>query len=262
MYKTKIDWAESSWNPVTGCLHDCEYCYARSMVHRFGGDTPDNIPRVLDAPVRKDNGKINPYPFGFAPTFHRYRLDMPAKWTEPRTIFVCSMADLLGDGTPDEWWKAVFDAAYAANWHRYLILTKRPERYGDVIEYLETDVKNYPADPADPPSIFLGATATNNEQLDRAYDTKATWLSIEPLRERLLTDTNFVSFRAYDGAEYGRWCWVVIGAETGTHKDKVIPEREWVMEIARECAQWRTPVFMKESLRAIMGDDFRQEYPW
>lgn len=29
MNKTKIDWATASWNPVTGCLHDCEYCYAR-----------------------------------------------------------------------------------------------------------------------------------------------------------------------------------------------------------------------------------------
>lgn len=27
--KTKIDWCDASWNPVTGCLHGCEYCYAR-----------------------------------------------------------------------------------------------------------------------------------------------------------------------------------------------------------------------------------------
>ena len=26
MKKTKIDWADSTWNPITGCLHDCEYC--------------------------------------------------------------------------------------------------------------------------------------------------------------------------------------------------------------------------------------------
>ena len=35
-YKTKIDWADATWNPVTGCLHGCEYCYARRIAERFG----------------------------------------------------------------------------------------------------------------------------------------------------------------------------------------------------------------------------------
>ena len=39
MNKTKIDWCDSTWNPVTGCLHGCEYCYARNIAHRFGGFT-------------------------------------------------------------------------------------------------------------------------------------------------------------------------------------------------------------------------------
>lgn len=38
MNKTKIDWCDSTWNPVTGCFHDCEYCYARSIATRFGGN--------------------------------------------------------------------------------------------------------------------------------------------------------------------------------------------------------------------------------
>lgn len=35
--KTKIDWCDSTWNPVTGCFHECEYCYARGIAHRFSG---------------------------------------------------------------------------------------------------------------------------------------------------------------------------------------------------------------------------------
>lgn len=35
--KTKIDWCDSTWNPVTGCRHDCAYCYARKIAERFGG---------------------------------------------------------------------------------------------------------------------------------------------------------------------------------------------------------------------------------
>lgn len=37
MKKTKIDWVESTWNPVTGCNHDCAYCYARNIARRFSG---------------------------------------------------------------------------------------------------------------------------------------------------------------------------------------------------------------------------------
>ena len=36
MNKTKIEWCDSTWNPVTGCLHGCEYCYARKIANRFG----------------------------------------------------------------------------------------------------------------------------------------------------------------------------------------------------------------------------------
>lgn len=32
---TKIDWCDSTWNPVTGCLHGCEYCYARCRKVRW-----------------------------------------------------------------------------------------------------------------------------------------------------------------------------------------------------------------------------------
>ena len=36
--KTKIDWCDATWNPVTGCLHGCEYCYARRIAERFRED--------------------------------------------------------------------------------------------------------------------------------------------------------------------------------------------------------------------------------
>ena len=39
MDNTKIDWADMSWNPVTGCRHGCPYCYARQIATRYGGWT-------------------------------------------------------------------------------------------------------------------------------------------------------------------------------------------------------------------------------
>jgi hypothetical protein len=32
---TSIEWAQWSWNPLTGCKHDCPYCYARDIAKRF-----------------------------------------------------------------------------------------------------------------------------------------------------------------------------------------------------------------------------------
>ena len=56
--------------------------------------------------------------------------------------------------------------------------------------------------------------------------------------------------------------WVIIGAETGHRKGKVIPERKWIEHIVRDANESCIPVFMKESIREIMGKDFRQEFPW
>jgi protein gp37 len=55
--------------------------------------------------------------------------------------------------------------------------------------------------------------------------------------------------------------WVIIGAESGARKGKVIPEKAWVNYIVEDCANNGIPVFMKESLRELMGDDFVQEWP-
>ena len=57
--------------------------------------------------------------------------------------------------------------------------------------------------------------------------------------------------------------YVIIGAETGNRKNKVIPKKEWVDDIVRQCDENEIKVFMKESLQEIMGDDFRQDkLPW
>lgn len=266
-YKTKIDWCDASWNPVTGCFHGCEYCYARRMAHRYAGSlNSDGGLHVLDKPYRGNIGpilfKAEPYPYDFDPTFHRYRLDIPSRWQRPRTIFVCSMADLFGDWVPDEWIDDVIRSSQKALQHRYLFLTKNPERYDLWLDRFENgkikgldEIQN----------CWFGASATNNEQLERANRSRAIWLSIEPIRERIETDEHqFMEFVPSTGGEIerARWAWVVIGAETGNSKEKVRPEKEWIDSIVEECRNYGTPVFMKESLRSLMGPDFVQEFPW
>jgi len=250
--KTKIDWADSTWNPVTGCLHNCDYCYARNIANRFSATSDWHVypaPLVLDEPYRNcGEGRAEPYPHGFAPTFHRYRLGDPARWKKPRTIFVCSMADLFGKWVPDEWIKEVINACLEAPQHRYLFLTKNPARYMHLIANGII--------PEDQPNFWLGSTATIPEVEFFWHDTVNTFVSIEPILAPFhdLTD---------EGIEpASKTGWVIIGAETGSRANKVIPKKEWIDEIAGVAKKAGTPVFMKESLRELMGDDFIQQFPW
>jgi len=249
--QTKIDWCDSTWNPVTGCLHGCEYCYARRIAERFGSGFSKapimkeaEIFSIKEKPIA--NGKFLPYPFDFKPTFHRYALDVPQQWKTPKTIFVCSMADLFGRWVPDYWIKAVFDACEAAPQHRYLFLTKNPSRYIDLAE------KNLL-----PRQHWYGYSATKQDQLwtfKHADECPCLnlFVSIEPIQEQMQP-----GFSTHTPAD-----WVIIGAETGNRKGKTVPIKEWIDSIVMECEYTGRPVFMKESLRGIMGDDFRQEFPW
>lgn len=286
--KTKIDWCDSTWNPVTGCLHGCEYCYARKIAKRFGGASETHNNECchecqwitegtgeihdLDEPVYDfDNGRNAPYPFDFDPTFHRYKLDEPQRWKKPRNIFVCSMADLFGDWVPDEWIAEVFRACDAAPQHRFLFLTKNPGRYchleragimpkGDNFWFGATfDHSNWPGH--DGPHEIPGRPTTFTLHGKMVHDAGDFYYPAYPEKNR------FVSFEPllYDiGAHIGSTGaqWHIIGAETGNRKGKVATQREWVEHIVEYSDKNHIPVFMKESLRGLMGDDFRQEFPW
>lgn len=273
--KTKIDWADATWNPVTGCLHGCEYCYARRIAERFrsmkiydpecqcqrhliahGMLKGTGKPLELDYPweqMNKDGSITNAaYPFGFEPTFHRYKLDEPQKWKKPRNIFVCSMADLFGKWVPDEWLQEVLQACDAAPQHRYLFLTKNPDRYLELSCLMPKHRR-----PPNAAELWFGQSFTG-ENLNYTPLMLIPWqkrfISIEPLL-RNLSRAEAMDIAATNG-------WVIVGAETGNRKDKVIPKKSWIDDIAAACEEMNTPIFMKESLRELMGPDFRQEFPW
>ena len=229
MNKTKIDWCDSTWNPITGCLHNCPYCYARGIAKRFAGiaDLPfyedvdpkeyygfiyDNEKDIYDVfrqqERRSEKGTIvkAAYPFGFAPTFHRYRLDEYKK-KETRTIFVSSMGDLFGEWVPDEWIKKVFEACESTPQHRYVFLTKNPKRYMELeIQGILPEGNNY----------WFGSTATTQTEYFGESGYHNTFISIEPICG---------SFDKIDNP-VKKAGWVIIGAETGNRVGKVIPERE------------------------------------
>lgn len=271
MDKTKIDWCDSTWNPVTGCLHGCEYCYARRKAERFRGLEPsengawntiqygkgkERLGVLNSAQVKKcKDGKIirAPYPFGFTPTLYRYRLNDYIN-KKGRNIFVCSMADLFGDWVPDEWIEEVFAACAKAPQHNYLFLTKNPKRYLD----LEISGKLPKND-----NMWYGVTITNMKQVEQAYEAVERlpirvnlFFSIEPLLEDISWHP-----RWSDMAMNWWMDWVIIGAETGCRKNKVVPERKWIKNLVNDCGFMQVSVFMKSSLKDIWGEPLIQEFP-
>lgn len=256
MNKTKIDWCDSTWNSVTGCLHGCEYCYAREIAERFGGKQKYANVFDMEKPVRDGDGIAKAFPYSFSPTFHRYHLD-DYTGKPGRVIFVGSMADLFGDWVPDEWINEVFAACGKAPQHTYLFLTKNPERYYDLLDT---------GDLPDHENMWYGISATDEDQLKRAVEaagrlvpTARTFLSMEPLREDIVKSAYWdpgILQRYFD--------WFIVGAETGRRAGKILPERKWVENIVDSCRDMGKPVFLKDgrgTMEKIWGKPLIREYP-
>lgn len=250
MNKSKIDWCDFSWNPVTGCGHGCEYCYARALARRFSGDMrisikdpqvknvegPAGPVYVLENPYKTQRGKTLAFPAGFEPTLHEYRLPDPARKKKPASIFVCSMADLFAEAVPDEWIGRVFDACRAAPWHRYMFLTKNPDRYRrlDQAGALPRDA-----------NFWYGTTVTNladaSSRLPLLPRGVNRFASAEPIMGPIDMDV------ACPGAERPVVDWLIVGAETGNRRGKVTLELEWITCLTGWAHMNGVPVLVKLS---------------
>lgn len=261
MQKTKIEWCTMTWNPVTGCWHGCNYCYAKKIAERFG-DTPcesGNCCYCADCrehllgfrcqsyrPAEKihtlenkrywyvPRRRVRQFPYGFEPTFHTYRLDEPIMHKKPERIFVVSMGDLFGDWVPEGWITKVFDACIQAPQHKYMFLTKNPKRYTELAEKgLLPALDNF----------WYGQTCTKG-QVKAFFGPYHQFLSAEPL-QGVVDPWGFEL--------------VIVGTETGNRKGKYIPTIRNIMQSADNSMGC---VFMKDSLVPIIGEkDMRREIP-
>ena len=213
MGKTKIDWATDSINVVTGCLNNCDYCYARKMAFRLKG--------------RFGYPKDEP----FRPTFHPDKLDeiYNLRGAHHR-IFLDSMGDWYSNGVEEGWIIRVLDAIRCKDMSTFLILTKRPDR----IPYLWTYPRN----------LWFGTTITKQNDLWR----------LDALKKNAEVMHKFVSFEPLHGpikVDLSDIDWVIIGAESGNRKGKIVPEVEWVQQICHQAKG--KPVFLKNNLRSVMS---------
>lgn len=232
MNKTKIEWCDYTWNPVTGCLHGCDYCYARRMAHRFGRS--------------------------FEPKFHAERLNQPRGVTKPSRIFVCSAGDLFGEWVPINWIWDVKDAIRLAPQHTYIFLTKNPKRYQDIIGPW-------------PKNCWLGTTVTNQPDADlRIPDllrakSRVLYVSVEPMMGAVdFLNIQWPAKHQVDVLRGGYWSkkwgfvnhsdfpglvnWLILGAMTGPGSKDRQPKPEWIEGLVDQARAANVPVFLKDNL--------------
>lgn len=231
---TKIDWANETINPLG------HWCFGPNGTK----DKPNICPYCYAARMAKRNmtGCENCQTFN-TPHTHFEQLEKLTQWKKPRNVFIQSMGDLFHSEVSDEWIKEIFAACEAAPQHRYLFLTKNPKRYIELAEKEILPMKD---------NYWYGSTATAENETFWWSKRHNAFVSIEPI----------LSEFAHVDEPVKKVDWVIIGAESGNRKGKVIPKREWLENIVENCRATGTPVFMKSSLAKIWGEPLIQEYPW
>lgn len=211
MGNTKIEWTESTWNPVTGCSEisaGCKNCYAKRMALRL-----------------QAMGQSN-YRNGFKVTCHPKSLDLPLSWKKPQMIFVNSMSDLFHIKVPCEFITKIFDIMSQTPQHIYQFLTKRAERLAELSDSMPWS-KN----------VWAGVTVEATEykyRIELLRQTKANvkFLSLEPL----LQDIGELDLTGID--------WVITGGESGPSARPI--EADWVRNIREQCIEQNVPFFFKQ----------------
>lgn len=208
---SKIEWTESTWNPVTGCTkisEGCKNCYAFSLAKRL---------KLMG------NAK---YSNGFDITLHEYCIGDPLKWKKPSLVFVNSMSDLFHEDIPLEFIIKVFEVMNTAQQHTFQILTKRAERLAQVSKFLKWT-----------PNIWQGVTVESNQYKNR----------IDYLRE-VPANVRFISFEPLLGevknVDLSNIDWAIVGGESGLKAREM--QQEWVLTLKEECEKQSVMFYFKQ----------------
>lgn len=266
MNRTKIEWVKNpdgsqgySWNPITGCLASCGYCYARKLANgRLRAKyLANNILPSHNEPNHKEH-----YANPFYPRFWPGRLKELHKaksWTygggrtrvirqrdtTSKGIFVCNMCELFGDWVPTNWQREIFNVIRANYQHRFYLLTKQPWNLAKFSPF--------------PDNCWVGVTVCDKQTAFNAsfhyfkvVSAKLKFISFEPLLEDVM-----------EMPPLGRGIirnadWIIIGSQTKPYNP---PKIEWVQAIVEAADEAGVPVFQKDNLEPLLGNNLRQELP-
>ncbi len=260
----------ASLNPVRGCSRlseACRNCYAAGIAHRFGhkgngiwaGLTdldPDGTPRF--------NGTLRWVPEVLTTAINAKR---------SRVYFVCDMSDLFHARVDQDWIDQVFAMMALCRHHRFLLLTKRPDRmrrylidpetprrvavYADMLggQSMRAGDLHHAYGPgvdgALPrwplPNVWTGATVSDHAAVAelRAVPSVLRFLSVEPM----LGPLNLPDPPRID--------WVIAGGESGPRARPSHPD--WFRSLRNDCVAAGVPFFFKQWGEWLPSDDVPSE---
>jgi len=264
--ETKIQWCDSTVNPVHGC-GGCELwtannrtCYAGEQTERFGRSNP-GMANEFTKPELKP-GKIAECA-RFPDLSGTERLEKRSKgkvkykakpWLNglPRHIFVSDMGDALTEkgfarfnGKPvndivlfNYLKQEILDVVRSDDGarHQWLWLTKRPNRLHQFVKQLRDDASSWPRNLWVGTSVTSMASMTRVSQLCAFGDQHLTrFVSVEPLWEE-------VSLKPFLHELH----WVIIGGESGRKRNSKPFDCHWARQLIDECHAANVPVFVKQ----------------
>ncbi len=208
---SRIEWTETTWNPVTGCAKvspGCKNCYAERMAHRL---------QAMGVPAYRN---------GFQPALHEERLGDPLRWKKSRLVFVNSMSDLFHRSVSPDFLRNVIEVMRQASWHQFQTLTKRSKRLANIAQSFDW-----------PANVWIGVSVETQHFMGRIDDLRRVpapirFLSLEPLLGPLPN-------LDLDGID-----WVIVGGESGPRARPI--EEDWVIDIRNQCLARGVPFFFKQ----------------
>jgi len=213
MAATKIEWTESTWNPITGCTKissGCKFCYAEVMTRRLQAMGQEK------------------YKKGFELALHPGVLNEPYTWKKPRMVFVNSMSDLFHKDVPIAFILQIFHVIKENPHHVFQVLTKR----ADILRYYDSEGWLHW-----PHNLWMGVTVENRDVTHRIDNLRLTGARVKFLScEPLLTSLPEMNLQGID--------WVIVGGESGRTPRPI--KEEWVLDIKEQCVQAGVAFYFKQ----------------
>ncbi len=209
--RSRIEWTEATWNPVTGCDQvspGCAHCYAKTFAERWRG-----VPG-------------HPYEQGFDLRLWPDRLDQPRRWKKSRTIFVNSMSDLFHEDIPFDFVEQVFEVMVDCDQHTFQVLTKRHERLAELAPDLPW-----------PPNLWMGVSIEN-----RRFVHRADFLRLVPSAVRFVSAEPLLG--PLESLDLRDIHWLIAGGESGPRHRRIDPE--WVLDLRNRCVDAEVAFFFKQ----------------
>jgi protein gp37 len=244
MATTKIEWAQVVWNPLAGCERistGCTNCYAERMARRLSQNPATPAYHGLVDKNGRWTGEVRPV---------WDALDLPRRWKKPRVVFVNSMSDLFHEKVQFDFVHQVWDVMKGCPHHRFIVLTKRPERMKEYVNRIYR-MEAMGASMGFWSHVAIGVSVedqkTAQARILELVHTKGRWrfVSAEPLLGPVDWTPYFqIGTRGADGKVRRDIHMVIFGGESGPVARPC--EVGWIRDGVRQCRAAGVAPFVKQ----------------